>query len=94
MLQWRQSPHVSGAHPRGGAAAWAIPSPSSRRPDQRAERDGSSGGDLPPLEAAREVCSADGADDGAREGARPRASSIPEPEAPPPEARDREPYED
>ena len=49
-----------------------IPSPSSRRPDQRAERDGSSGNDLPPLDAAREVCSADGPDDGDRDGARPK----------------------
>ena len=58
--------------PRTGVAAWSIPSPSSRRPDQRAGRDGSSGGDLPPLEAAREVCSAAETDDGARDGARPK----------------------
>ena len=42
---------------------------------------------LPPLEAAREVCSADGPDDGARDGARPKVFPIPEPEVPPPEAR-------
>jgi hypothetical protein len=76
------------AHRSGGG--WPIPSPSSRRPDQRAERDGSSGNDLPPLEATREVCSADGPGDGTRDGARPKgplhpgAGSAPAGGRPPP----------
>ena len=81
---WRQrvsqadvTPELSGARARTGVAAWPIPSPSSRRPDQRAGRDGSSGDDLPPLEAAREVCSADGPDDGERGKSQAHGSSIP-----------------
>ena len=70
------------ARQRDSGPGWAIPSPSSRRPDQRAERDGSSGNALPPLEAAREVGSADGPDDGDPGRSRSRASSIPEPECP------------
>jgi hypothetical protein len=59
----------------------AIPSPSSRQPNQRIEWVWSSDNDLPPLEAAREVCSADGPD-GARETPRITVFSIPKPECP------------
>jgi hypothetical protein len=80
----RRGPGCASAY---SGPVWAIPSPSSRQPDKRAEWDGSSGNDLPPLETAREVCSADGPDDGDPGGNQAQgASSIPEPEAPPPEA--------
>src|SRR5580693_3205162 len=69
-----------------GGPAWPIPSPSSRQPEKRAGRGGSSRNDLPRLEADRPVCSAERRATGAGEEPGHGVSSIPEPEVPPPEA--------